>query len=430
VSAARPAAACSALLAALAVSLPALADAPSLFGFGARAAGVARAGVALDDPGAAARENPALAAEPGLRVSLGYGYGALGLTFDGAGAGVPHSSGVDLAAQYGVHVARAVDIGLALALHLPDPYLAQIAFQQATVPQFVLYGASLQRTSFDLAVAVRIGPVSIGGGAAAGLSVGGQGASFDLGQDAHGTNADGSVDVSIPYHLAPILGARADLGRVAIGASFRGPVALDLSFDNRAAIDLSGNPLNGTTTVAVSGTSGYDPAVVTLGAKVAVGGGVTLLGSLEYAAYHSAPPPVADVEIAVHLGTTPGLREVSFPSPRFRDTIAPRLGVELRRPSAEAWRWAARAGYAVLPSPVPTQTGFTTYTDATRHQLAIGGGYHIGRLAGVDLALDAAGQLHLLAPRTEDKDNPALPYAQFEVGGHILYGALTLEATW
>jgi len=136
------------------------------------------------------------------------------------------------------------------------------------------------------------------------------------------------------------------------------------------------------------------------------------------------------VEIAVHLGTTPGLREVTFPSPRFRDTIAPRLGVEIRRPSAEAWRWAARAGYAVLPSPVPTQTGFTTYADATRHQIAIGGGYHIGKLAGVDLAIDVAGQLHLLVPRTEDKESAALPYAQFEVGGHILYGAATLEATW
>ncbi len=104
--------------------------------------------------------------------------------------------------------------------------------------------------------------------------------------------------------------------------------------------------------------------------------------------------------------------------------------MELRRPSAEAWQWAARLGYAVLPSPVPRQTGLTTYADATRHQLALGGGVHLGKLAGVDLALDAAGQLHLLQPRTEDKDSPALPYAHFEVGGHILYGAVTLEARW
>ena len=50
--------------------------------------------------------------------------------------------------------------------------------------------------------------------------------------------------------------------------------------------------------------------------------------------------------------------------------------------------------------------------------------------AGLDLAVEAAGQLHLLAPRTEDKDSPALPYAHFEVGGRIFHGALSLEATW
>ena len=119
--------------------------------------------------------------------------------------------------------------------------------------------------------------------------------------------------------------------------------------------------------------------------------------------------------------------------PRFRDTIAPRIALERRRPpadGAEAWQWAARLGYAVLPSPVPRQSGLTTYADATRHEIAIGGGYHLGKLAGVDLAIDVAGQLHLLVPRTEDKASAALPYAQFEVGGHILYGAATLEAAW
>jgi hypothetical protein len=79
---------------------------------------------------------------------------------------------------------------------------------------------------------------------------------------------------------------------------------------------------------------------------------------------------------------------------------------------------------------VPRQSGLTTYADATRHQIAAGGGYHLGKLAGVDLSVEAAGQLHVLQPRTEDKDSPALPYAHFEVGGHVLYGAATLEATW
>ncbi len=386
--------------------------------------------MAADDAVAAARENAALAATPGLRVRIGYGYGAMSLTLDGKDAGVPHASGVDIGAQYGVNVARAVDVGFALALHLPDGDLAGIGFRPATEPQFPLYEAPLQRTSFDLVAAVRLGPVWLGGGADVGVSVGGGGTHFDLGHDARGTVADGSVDVTLPYRVTPVVGARVDLGRVTVGASVRGPMSLDLGLGNTALVNIPANPLNGTTSVVVSGTNGWEPAVITAGAHVALTGWLAVMGSLEYAVYHAAPPPVADVQIDVQLGTTPGLREVRFIAPRFRDTLAPRLAAEIRWPSAAAWRWAARLGYAVLPSPVPRQSGFTTYADATRHQLAAGGGLHLGRLAGVDLAIEAAGQVHLLQPRSEDKDSPALPYAHFDVGGRILDASATLEAKW
>jgi hypothetical protein len=48
----------------------------------------------------------------------------------------------------------------------------------------------------------------------------------------------------------------------------------------------------------------------------------------------------------------------------------------------------------------------------------------------VDLAVDVAAQLHLLTGRTEEKPSASLPYARFEVGGRIVHGAATLEATW
>lgn len=406
------------------------ADVPSMFGFGARAAGLARSGVASDDAGAAARENPALAAITGLRLRAGYGYSAIRLTFNDADAGVPHASGVDLAVQYGTAVRDGVEIGFALAAHVPDSQLAKLTFRPATEPQFVLYEASLQRTTFDVAVAARYGPLYVGGGVAAGLSVGGDGTRFTLSQDAKGSAADGAVDVKLPYRLAPIVGARADLGRFAFGASFRGAMGLDLKLDNRAKIDLSGNPLNGDTLVRASGTAGYDPAVVTFGARAHLFGGLAAYASLEYAVWSAAPPPVADVTIDVKLGTTPGLREVKFPQPRFRDTLAPRFGLELRRPSHDAWRWAARLGYAVLPTPVPRQTGFTTYADSTRHQIAFGAGYRLGRIVGVTFSVEAAGQIHVLAPRAEEKESPALPYAQYSVGGRLYYGAITLEAAF
>jgi hypothetical protein len=408
------------------------ADAAAVFGQGARSAGVARADTAGGGAADAPRVNAALAAEPGARARIGYGYAALGLDFNGRDLGVAHVSGVDLALQGGGRVSREVTIGAALAVHLPDPYLAAIAFRPATEPQFVLYEAPLRRTTVDFVAALRVGPVAIGGGVAAGLGVGGAGTAFTLGQDGGGTFADAGLDVALPYRFAPLFGLRVALGRAVLAASVRGSTAIDLRLDNAVAIRLNDNPLNGTTAVRVRGSAGYDPTTIDIGARVAVGGGLSLLGAIEYAAYSAAPPPSADVGIDVHLGTTPGLRPAFVFAPGFHDTVSPRVGAELRRPSADdvAWRWAVRAGYARAPSPVPDQLGFTTFLDSTRHEVAIGGGYHVGRVAGVDLAVEIAAQLHVLTARAEEKPSASLPYARFESSGMIVDGAATLEAAW
>jgi hypothetical protein len=420
------------VIAAAILASPAIAraDAASLFGAGAPSAGRARADVAAGEASDAPRANAALAADPGVRLRLSYGYGALGLRFNGADAGVAHVSGVDLGVQGGGRVG-AIRVGAAMNLHLPDAYLAAIEFRPPTEPQFLLYEAPLQRTTVDVVGAVGWGPVAIGGGVASTLSVGGKGTNFVLGQDARGTFADAGLDVALPYRFAPIAGIRADFGRAAIGASFRGAAAIDLRLDNAVRVDLQNSPLNGTTSVKVSGPAGWDPATLNVGVRVALLGGLSVMGSLEYAVYSAAPAPVADVVIDVHLGTTPGQREARFNEPRFHDTVSPRLALELRRPgSSGEWRWAARAGYALAPTPVPVQTGFTTYLDANRHTIALGGGYHLGKALGVDFALDVAGQLHVLAHRVEDKTTASLPYAHFEIGGTVLYGAATLEAAW
>ncbi len=421
-----------ALLLAALTPRAARADALSVFGAGARSAGLARATVAGGGPADAPRDNAALAAEPGLHMRLGYGGGAMLLTINGDSAGVPRASGFNLSAQAGVEPARKVAIGAALSLYMPDQYIAGIRFRPATEPQFALYEAPLQRTAVDIVVAARFGPIAIGGGVASILNIGGKGTRFELGQDAGGPFADAGLDIALPYRFAPIAGIHADFGRVAVGASVRGALAIDLRLDSDIKVTLHDNPLGGTTTVHVNGPSGFDPAVIAAGARVDIGGGLSALASFEYAVYSAVPPPVADVVLDVKLGTTPSQREVRFPLPRFRDTISPRFGVELRRPAgpSSTWRWAARAGYALSPSPVPPQTGLTTYADATRHQIALGGGYHIGRVIAVDLAVNAAAQLHLLNPRALDKANASLPYSHVDVGGKIVYGAATLEATW
>jgi hypothetical protein len=79
---------------------------------------------------------------------------------------------------------------------------------------------------------------------------------------------------------------------------------------------------------------------------------------------------------------------------------------------------------------VPPQTGFTSYADATRHGISLGGGYNFGRALGVDLSLNVAAELHILEPRLEQKPSAALPHSTYEVSGVLLHGAASLEGAW
>jgi hypothetical protein len=415
------------------------ASAPGTFGHGGRSAALASSDVADPDAAHAAATNAAASAEPGLRASLGYGYASLAMTIDGADAGVRDVSGLDVGAQYGAAVGERWAIGGAVDAHVPDGALARVAFRPATEPQLVLYEATLQRLTIDTTIAVRYGPLALGGGVAWSLDVGGGGSRFTIGQDAGGTYADAAVDVDLPYRAAPVVGARLDLGRAAIGATVRGATAIELGLDTATDVALIDNPLNGDIAVRVRGVSGYDPAVVDAGASVYLGRGLAATASLRYSAYSAAPPPVADVTIDARLGTTPGERQVTFPLPRLRDTVSPRIGIELVWPApascdagdrGDAWRVAVRGGYSFAPSPVPAQTGFTSYADGDRHGAAVGAGYHLGRAAGVDLSLEAAAQLFALASRAERKADPSLPNARYETAGHIVRGAVGLEAAW
>jgi len=170
------------------------------------------------------------------------------------------------------------------------------------------------------------------------------------------------------------------------------------------------------------------------------GPGLTLLGALEYARWSESPGPDATVNLDLDLGVTPSEVEARFPHPRFRDTLSPRLGVELkvlaqdpmalppheRRPP----RLVMRFGWSVSPSPVPDQVGLTSHADATRHTYAFGAGWHFGRPLGVELKLDVAAQKHDLNQRRFDKPDDSLPFAHYTVDGSLFDVGATLGATW
>lgn len=416
------------------------ADTSTFFGAGARTTALVRADVADSDPTTAPLQNAARAALPGTRFRLGYMHGFLDLRIDGRTTPLRDVTGIDAAAQLGFQLPARFSAGVALAAHMPNAAIAQIAFRPGTEPQFFRYESVLQRATFDVALGVRKGPFGIGVGAALAMDMGGTGTAFTLGQDARGTYADAASDIRLDYRIAPIVGLSLEFDRISFGATFRGAQAVGLVVDSDIRIDLAENPLNGTTSIAVRGASGYDPARLAIGTRVAMHPRWSIFAALEYQRYQDAPPPVANVTLDVHLGTSPGRTEVEFIAPRFRDILVPRFGIEWtspsgrpgneRKPDDRRWRWAARAGYALEPSPVPPQTGFTSYADATSHVFALGGGLGIGRHWGVDLRFDIAGRASFLAPHVEQKRHAALPYGTYEVSGKTFVGTISMEGAF
>lgn len=431
---------------ALAWLVPARAHATSasLLGFGARNTALAQSNVADASASTSATVNPAFAWKPGVRLFAGYGYGRMNLTFSGRDAHVRDVSGTELGLQIGGALAPdgSVSLGGSLDLHVPDQYQALIFFPQPTEVQFPLYDTSPQHTTADFALALRYRALSIGGGASVLASTGGAGANVHLAQDANGDYADSRTGVDLPYQVTPIAGAALVLGRFGVAARLRGAQYIGLTLPSVALVQLPGNPLNGTTDILAEGDGGYDPLTVDLGARFDVTRSVRVFGDLQYARWSADSSPDASVRLKLHLDVEPGEVIARFVDPRFRDTLSPRLGIEVRvlqlpagavrtlpgeRPPA---RLTLRAGWSVSPSPIPRQTGFTSYADATRHDFALGAGYHFGRVWGVELHADLALAVHVLLTRNFDKPNDALPNAHYSAGGRIYDAALSLGATF
>lgn len=406
----------------------AAATAPALFGYGPQSTALAQSDLAAATPSSAAFTNPASASTPGTRVSIGYAHGWTQLELDGREMPYRDIAGTDLSVQLGRTFLERWQLGGAMAVHLPDRSLAKISFRPGTEPAFVRFDPSPQRATADLALALRFDAVSLGVGTSVMANAQGD-VGFLLGQDGNGTYADAHTTVTLPYQLAPTAAASIDLDVAAIAVRYRGAQAIGLSLATRADVQVSGNPLNGTTTVDVAGQSGYVPATWDIGARWDVSRGIRLLTSLQLARWSEAPPAAAELSMAVQLGLTPGQLAAQFVRPALRDTLSPRLGIAVE-PQALDHRLVLRAGYCWSPSPVPEQTGLVTYGDAPAHIGAVGAGVDLGRAWGVGLRADAALQVWSLRERSFDKENNALPFAHYRIGGRIVDASIAMEASW
>jgi long-subunit fatty acid transport protein len=104
---------------------------------------------------------------------------------------------------------------------------------------------------------------------------------------------------------------------------------------------------------------------------------------------------------------------IETPQPAFKDTLNPRIGVEI----AATEKIRLRAGYMYRPTPAPKQTGTYNYLDGDTHIFSSGAGYSFG-----DSTIDAYFQYHYMPEGEVTKDVTGV---SVEYGGSLMNTGIT-----
>jgi long-chain fatty acid transport protein len=404
-----------------------------LFGYGARSVSMGGTGVAIADDYSAVYANPAnLTRARRAALTIGYQGGAFQLWTrrgDGPATHAPMdiTRGVLLGLVIPIPLPRPLDdrFSFGIGLHLPTDVIGRNLILRPETPQFLLLENRSQGISLQGGLGIRL-PFGfrIGGGAAALAALS---ANLVIANDSSG-NISWRIDDRLVTSYAPVAGISWERGGFRVGATVRAALigALRVRIE---AHDLGINlpPFN------LSGVAAYDPWQVALeggwlNERWAFALGLTFKRWSEY------PGPL---EATTENSPQP-------PPPAFDDTLVVRAGVEHRWFRANTMI-ALRGGYAYDPTPVPRSTGApyvlreqvgattrettfafnpSNYLDNDRHILTFGTAIS-ATARGTTLTLDAYGQLHVLAPRTNTKlpdvpsDNPGYP--SLTSGGTALF---------
>lgn len=374
------------------------ASAPELFGYGARAQGLAGAVVSDARGHGAVHANPAgLAFETVPSVALGYQFARLDLTLDGADHAARDATatliGFDLPLPLGGPLAERIALGGGFVIPTNSVLVADIPRPGA--PQFVLVENRAQTVSLQAAIGVRLlDGLSIGAGFIALSALDG---AIDVAPNAEGRIGSQARDQLVADY-APVFGLQARLpADLAVGLTWRGASAARFFLPITA--DLGERFPLPVPTLQIEGVAQYDPAA--LGYEVgwrrgdlrlALGGAWT-----RWSAY-----PVPIVYTAVPEDFPPQ------PTPDFDDVLEWRGGVEYA-PRVDEIELAARAGYRLSPTPAPEQSGLHSLLDSDRHSVTLGGG-----VGWRGLRLDVALQWHLLTARSHRKDPAAIEASGYD----------------
>ena len=402
----------------LLIARTAAADPLDELGFGAAAAGMATARTAIATGAEAVHLDPAGVAridEP--EVLIAYSYAWNHLAIDGHDAGVSNAHGTSLGLAIPLAIGG-VRIAGGVAVYLPDQFLARLQLTPISEPSFVRFASAQQRIVVEPVAAIDLGDVAIGAGASILADARSRDLTFDVGGTASKRSGTATLDLSLPLRAAPLVGV---WWRVApnleLAATFRGELSLDLALDIRANVDVPG-VVTGDAIVSLRSASYYTPARGTLAAAYRTPGAV-YTAELGFERWHALGSGVPDLRIAIELDVAPPLVSTLQPPAHFHDIPTARLGTE-----RTYGNWRLRGGLAWLPSPVPAQTGLTSFADGDRYVAAAGVGRHVtSSWLTEPLELDLGVVYQHVAHELVVKNFALQPGGAFSSGGDVLQGS-------
>jgi len=382
--------ACVALLAGTAA-----ADPLDELGFGAAATGMANARGAISAGAEAIHTNPAgLVGIESAETLVGWGYAHERLSINEQDAGVLDAHGTSFGLALPIRI-DTVKLAAGIATYLPDRFLARLQFNPIAEPHYVRFQSQAHRVVIEPAVAIELGPVAIGVGASLLADAKSKRIDLNVGVVGGEKQGDARIDISLPV---------------------RGQLAVDLALDIRTDVDVP-NVVSGDADVTLRATSYFTPAKLALAAAYRLRDDLAITADVAFERYSALGSGVPDLRVLLALDIMPTIVTSMQPPAGFRDIVTPRLGAEWQRETLRL-----RTGVAYLPSPVPPQTGITSFADGDRLLATAGIGLRIEAGATwrrpIDLDLAIAWQ-HVENVLTK-KDQTLQPGGAFTSGGQIL----------
>jgi len=383
------------LLFALAFVTPALASAPDLFGYGARAAGLAGAVVSTARGHAAVYHNPGtLGFEARPSFAVGYQRADFALTLDGDVRDTRPATasfiGFDLPLPLGGFLARRLTIANAFVIPTNSVLIADVPRPEA--PRFALVESRAQTVSLSGALGVRVTDwLGLGVGFLALSELEG---AIDVEPNAEGRVGSQARD-QLVADFAAIAGLSLRLPWALVGVVYRGESRAD--FDLPITADLGEGFTLPVPTLEIRGVAQYDPEQIGFEVSAEIAAGLRVAGGGTWKRWSAYPNPIEYTAVPEDFPAQP--------PPGFEDRVDWRVGAE--------WAVAVgpvevepRLGWQLSPTPAPEQTGLHSYLDSDRHLLAVGCGARWGRGRA-----ELGAQWHRLVERTHTKvDGVALTH--------------------